>query len=221
MLAQNAVQTDSEKKELIREIIGNDVEIARKDFIAYSKVINYIGKVDDVFTFSEFLPLASRILQSPLIRFVSSGASFLSIFLFPFNGFIKVWNAHQVHLTMYSYRAASYAITAWAYSDPIPSESQAILKNSSTLNPSNSFFREKRRERDSAWRQAAHASIDSMERYCADHYLDDEHVKLVFRALSDGSRGKLSELIMRGFEDKIPVVARRIYVSNYGINYPS
>lgn len=221
MLAEGAIQTESEKKELLREILGKDAEISEKNFAAYSKVINYIGKADDAFTFAEFIPIASRIFQSPLIRFASSGASFLSIFLFPFDSFIKLWNASQVGLTMYSYRASSYAITAWAFLDPIPTQSQAILKNASLLNPSHSHLKEKRRERDAVWNQAACSSVEAMEKYCKEHEFDRRHVKLVLRALSDGSRGRLSELLMRGFEDKVPAAARKVYVSNYGVNYPS
>lgn len=221
MLVAGSVRTDAEKKELLREILGNNTEITQKDFAAYSKIINYIGKVDDVFTFAEFLPIAARILQSPLMRIASSGTSFLSIFLFPFDSFIKLWNASRVDLTMYSYRASSYAITAWAFSEPVPSQSQAILKNASLLHPSHSYFKDKRTEYDASWKQATRSSIGAIERYCSERELQSEHVKLVFRALSDGNRGKLSELIMRGFEDKIPVAARRVYISNYGINYPS
>lgn len=124
-------------------------------------------------------------------------------------------------LTMYSHLNSSYAITAQAFFEPVPSQSQAILKNASLLHPSHSYFKDKRKEYDASWNQATRYSIGAIERYCSERELQSEHVKLVFRALSDGNRGKLSELVMRGFEDKIPVAARRVYISNYGINYPS
>lgn len=221
MLTKSPRLSDQQKRELIHDFVGEDVFLTGQQFSAFSKVVDYIGKVDDTLTFAEFIPAVAATLRSPLIRAVSSGSTFLSIFLFPFDSMIKLINANQTGEMIYAYRGAAYTVSAWAYSQPIPKKSRTVLDFGSILHPTHEQLKRRRREYDAAWTKASSSALGSVKSFARTHKLQEDGIKMVLRALSDGDAGKLSVMLMKGFEDKVPVSARNIYRSNYSTRYPS
>ena len=104
--------SESEKEELLKEILGNQYHTAGNNLPLLRKMIDRIGYVDNMFTVAELLPLFNRILSLRIFGLVASGASILSIFLIPISSLINIVNAYQAGLRMYSYRAVAYTITA-------------------------------------------------------------------------------------------------------------
>lgn len=124
--------TDHEKKELIRQTLRNSNSAVGNHFPAFSKMIDGLGHVNDALSVAELIPTLNIYLSGTAVGAFYSGASFAGILLFPVQQIINLINANETGFRMYSYRAISYAITAWAFDKPVVSQSPRIILNLKT-----------------------------------------------------------------------------------------
>ena len=130
---------------------------------------------------------------------------------------INVVNANETGLRSYSYRAISFAITAWAFDKPTPMSSPMILSNlkKGPYTATKSFD-----EYHKVWRETTASVIRQIDMVCLQKKINKKHLKSVFKALGGGKPEGLSVLILKGFEKEFSSVSKRIWESNYTVYYP-
>jgi hypothetical protein len=123
------VLNDQEKKEILTSILGANHNAVGKHFPIFSDMMSGVGNFNDAVSFAELVPALDAWLSVSMVSSITSAASFAGILLFPVQQIINVINANETGLRAYSYRAISYAITAWAFDKPKPMSSPQILSN--------------------------------------------------------------------------------------------
>lgn len=213
--------SEVEKEKLLRELLGNDYQTSGNNLPVLKKAIDVIGHTSDAASFAELIPLLnSAMMNIRILSVISSGASVLSVVLFPISTMIDIINAYQVGIKMYSYRAIAYTITAWAFSKPIPKSSQRIILNSQTRFPVAS--REQIQEKHSAWLKASQSATKELENYLNQNRIKKEVFQLLLRSLADNNEQKLCELFLKGFEKHFSDFhTKNVWRSNYSIRFPN
>ncbi len=213
--------SDSEKEKLLKEILGREYQSSGNNLPILKKAIDLISNTSDVASVAELIPLLnSAMMNIRILAIVSSGASVLSIALFPVGAMISIIDAYQVGLRMYSFRAIAYTITAWAYDKPAPKSSQKIILNLKNGFPTAS--REQIKSMETAWSKSSASALKEINSYMVQSNIEKKVFQLLLRALSDNSEQKLCELFLKGFEKKISdFPSKNVWRSNYSIRYPN
>ena len=211
--------TDKDKKELLKEILGKSYNNSGQNFRIFSNVIDYVGYTDTTLTLAELIPAANVYISgNAVISFAASGATVLSIALFPVAAMISVINAYQTGHKHYSLRAIAYTVTAWAFNKPVPVSSPRILRNirSGIYVRGNSV----ENEYNKVWRNTSKEVIRILNSQAAIHKTSKAVLQLVFRAMVDNNEKKLCSLILKGFEKDLQYIEKRIWRSTLTITYP-
>lgn len=211
--------TDKEKDELLKQTLGREYTKAGKNLPTLKTAIDIIGKVDDTLSFAELIPAIETVLSgSRILSFVASGASTISIFLFPVASMIDIIDAYQVGHKMYALRCVAYTITSWAYDKPIPSASMRIisnLRNTAPVAKPGTI-----REYNQLWKKTSSDTIVKIITELAAKNIPSKALKIALRALSNNNPVMLCDLIMKGFERKLSPIVVLTWKSNYSIKYP-
>lgn len=215
----NKPLTDSEKDELLKQVLGREYTKAGKNLPILKTAIDIIGNVDDTLSFAELIPAIETVLSgSRILSFVASGASTLSIFLFPVSAMIDIINSYQVGHKMYALRCVAYTITSWAFDKPVPSASMRILSNlrntAPVAKPSTI------REYNQLWKKTSSDTIVKITTELVTKNVPSEILKITLRAIAKNNPVELCELIMKGFESKLSTITVLTWKSNYSIKYP-
>lgn len=212
--------SDKEKDELLKQVLGPKYHTAGNNLPVLKKVIDLISNTDDIATISEFIPILNTALaNSRIFSIISSGASVLSILLFPVGNMISIINAYQLGAKMYSYRAIAYTITAWAFNKPIPTASPKIMSNSKNTFPVSSAHQ--MQEKRNAWKKASESVLRELNNLAITNKIPKDAFKILLRALSDNNEQKLCELILKGYEKEFTDFhSKAVWKSNYSIRFP-
>ena len=216
----NKKLTDKEKVDLLREILGEKYSAVGNNLPLLKNAIDTIGYIDTSFSAAQLIPYVNTVITSSrLMAFVGSGASFISIFLFPVATMINVINAYQVGHQMYAYRAIAYTLTAWAFNKPIPNSSQRILLNirSGGLVANLSAVTEYKK----VWENTSRAVLSKIDIELRLKNIPKDAMKVVLRSSANNNEQVLCELIMKGFESKMSNITNLTWKRNYGIRFPN
>jgi len=212
--------SESEKKQLVKEILGQDYSKVGNNWPVFSKVIDYVGTTSDAFTIAELIPVTSSLVSgSATLTVVGSTAGVLSIFLMPVGHLIAITNAWQSGHRSYSYRSVAYTITAWAFNQPRPVNSSRIITNIR----SGALVRKKRvvTEYKDVWRKTSLSVIKNLDKVLLEKGISKHHLQFILQALGNGSPQQLCLLLLRGMEAKMDSYAhKQVWKSNYKIAYP-
>lgn len=209
--------SSEEKHAILKDILG--VDYNDQTLPALGLVVDYAGNVSDGLALAELLPSLNRYLTGPIASRIATSSSVVGALLFPVGSFLKVVDANRVGHSMYGYRAAAYSITAWAYGDPIPSGSLRILTNIRTgigAQPKSVV-----NEYKEVWAKVSRDVLNSIKRSCLEREVPEDHLKILFRAASNGNRQELCKQILKSFEDRFSNTIINIWRSNYSIPYPT
>jgi len=212
------VLTDSQKKELIQEILGTEYHQVGNHFPLFSKMIDNLGTMNDAAAISELVPVLTRYLSGTATTSVFSVASMVGILLFPVHQFINLVNANQTGHRMYSYRAIAYTIVGWAFSQPIPAQSARIILNIRSGSVVKSVATV--REYEKIWRETSLNVQNQLNIICVTKNIDVQLLKRVFQVMGEGNTGRLSALILESFESQFGPTTKPIWKSNYSVCYP-
>jgi len=103
-----------EKDAFLKELLGKDYVTSGNNLPLLNKLIDYIGTVDTTLSLAELIPIANGILRSStILSTVASGATVVSIFMFPISSMLNIINAYQTEHKMYAFRAIAYTFTSW------------------------------------------------------------------------------------------------------------
>ncbi|MCW8127060.1 hypothetical protein [Microbulbifer halophilus] len=205
-----------EKKELVRDILGSDFHSVGNHFPLFSRMLDGLGHLSDGFTAAELVPTLSRFLSGSISSAILSTASFMAAVIQPLQHFIKLVNANETGLRMYSYRAVAYTLTAWAFGKPVPNQSARVIENLGSGD-----YRAIDRDRyGEVWRETSRNVLSSLRQVCLAKDISEAHLQAVFKALGDGDSVRLSRNILEGFEGRMNTTVRNIWKSGYSINFP-
>ncbi len=132
---------------------------------------------------------------------------------------INIINAYQVGHTMYAYRAIAYTLTAWAFNKPIPQSSHKLLSNIREGGVVASV--RAKDEYKKVWGETSGMVSSKISAELLTKNIPDDALKMLLRATANNSEQKLCELIMAGFEDKMSLITRMTWKSNYSIKFPN
>ncbi len=218
-IATTKILTDKEKDDLLKQVLGEDYTAAGRNLPLLKGLIDKIGKVDSLFTLTELLPLVNRILSVRVFSYMASGASIVSIFFMPIATMIDIINAYQAGRRMYAYRAIAYALTSWAFSKPILTNSRRLIIQAKTGMPR--VDAKELIEYDKAWKKSSNDVVNKMNSIAITNDVPKEAIKIFLRTISDNNEQKLCEIIMKGFEKKFSFIELNVWKSNYKIGYPN
>ncbi|MBU2985466.1 hypothetical protein KO528_08885 [Saccharophagus degradans] len=209
-----------EKLELIRELLGKDHPAAGRNFAEISILLDKLGFFNDVVSIAEIIPSIGTILSSSKVGTLASNASFLGTIFFPLQQIINLVNANETGLRMYSYRATSYAATAWAFDKAIPAQSNTVLTNisSGSYVATNANSKSKYNQ---VWRESSQKTVTTLQQSCIKLDIKELHMKLIFRAAGDNRPEVLCANIQKNYEKEFNAIVRNSWVSNYKISYPN
>lgn len=211
--------TDKEKDDLLKEVLGQDYATAGNNLPLLKGMIDKIGKIDNLFTITELLPIVNRILSIRIFSFLATGASVVSIFLLPISAMISIINGCQLSRKMYSYRAIAYALTSWAFDKPILTSSKRIMLQAKTGMPR--VDAKELIEYEKSWKKASQDVVNKMNTIAISNNIPKEAIKIFLRAIADNNEQKLCEILLKGFEKEFNTTVVNIWKSNYKIRYPN
>lgn len=217
--ALNKPLSDKDKEEILKEVLGKDYSKAGNNLPILKNAIDVIGNIDTTLSFAELIPAIETVLAgSRVLSFVASGASALSIFLFPVTSMIDIANAYQVGHKMYALRCVAYTITSWAFDKPVPPSSQRILNNLRSSAPVAKPATIQ--EYNQLWKKTSSDTLVKINAELIAKNIKKEVLKIALRALAKNNPVLLCELIMKGFESKLSSIVLISWKSNYSIKYP-
>lgn len=212
--------SESEKKQLVKDLLGEEYNQIGNNWPVFSKVLDYISNTSDAFTIAELIPATSSLISgSATLTIVGSTAGVLSIFLMPIGHLIAITNAWQSGHRDYSYRSIAYTITAWAFNQPRPVNSNKIITNLR----SGALVRKKSvvTEYKDVWRKTSLSVINNLDKVLLEKRINKNHLQFILQALGNGSPQQLCLLLLRGLEDKVDGYSHKlVWKSNYKIAYP-
>jgi len=211
--------SDKEKLSIIKDILGKNYIITSHNYPILSSVIDNIERADTAFTLAELLPITNSLITgSAFISMTVSGTAILSIALIPVGSMIKIIEALQTGHKLYSFRAAAYAVTAWAFSKPIPGSSPKILFN--IRNGDYVKEPEAVEEYKLLWAKSAKHTIQYIQGRLAVKNLQKKQLQFILQSIGNGEEKKLCLMLLKGFESKMTSFDKMVWKSNYSIVYP-
>lgn len=213
--------SDDEKKIILKQYLGPNYHSVGQHFQVFSKMIDGLGHVNDAIGFAELIPALNSYLSGPVVSRILSGGSFVGILLFPVQQLINLLNANETGYRMYSYRAISYSITAWAFNKPIPSQSPRVISNLRSGSGPVAHSHNMMARYHKVWWETANSVVNQLNKTCIEKNIQKPHLKAIFRALGEGRPEVLSRLILTGFEDEFGHTTKHIWRSTYSTVYPN
>jgi hypothetical protein len=209
--------SDAEKKEILREILGENHSAVGVNFPVFSKFMDNLTKVNNALKFADLIPCLGSFLSGTVASTVISAASVVGILMFPVVQLANLINANQTGHRMYYCRAVAYATTAWAFDKPVPTGSARIM--------SNKFGRSKTRqaeitEHKNLWMTTANSVFKKLDDMAVEKKISKQNLKTIFRALAENRTDVLCVGILKEFEGDFMTTARNVWKSNYKITYP-
>jgi len=207
-------------EKLIEETVGPHSKLNPARHSILHKVIEYIEYTEKGFSVAELIPVFERLIEGrAFLSFASSGATLLSIALFPVNAMLEIMDAYESGVRMYSMRAVAYTITAWAFNKPTPMESRQYLSNLSHGYPR--VLPKDMDEYKKAWKKSSMDTLNKIKSGLLLKSTNEKDAKVIFRALGDGQPGRLCSLLMKGMEEHFEsIIVKRVWISNYRFTYP-
>jgi len=220
MITNSKKLTDSEKNELLKQILGSDYDTSKVNLPILRKAIDIAGRIDNLASLAELIPVMNAAISgSRILSVVATGASVFSLFMFPVATMLSIVDKYQVGHKMYAYRCVAYTITAWAFDKRVPSSSIKALNN---LRSGDLVARKTMvTEYNQLWNKTCHKVLNDLGFELSSKNIPKEAMQLILRAASDDNEQKLCELLMKGFEGKMSHITRLTWKSNYSIRYPN
>jgi hypothetical protein len=215
---QSQTLSDYEKKEIIKDILGENHNATGKNFPVFSALIDYISMTNDALSFAELIPSLNSLLSGAIASSIVSSASFIGTLLFPIGQLINVANAYQTGHRMYSYRCIAYTITSWSFEKPLTTGSIRVLSNIRS-GPVQKNIKVKM-EYDQIWHKTLRSVLLKLNQVSDEKGIPKDHMKLIFRALGGGNPQRLCQKILENFEPLFEPSVRNIWKSNYSIKFP-
>jgi len=206
-----------EKRAILKDILG--VDYNDQTLPVLSLAIDYVSGLSDGIALAELIPSLNRYLTGPVTSRVVGASSIVGALLFPIGSFLKLIDANRVGHSMYGYRAAAYTVTAWAFNDPVPTGSLRILTNIRTgigAQPKSVV-----KEYNEVWQKVSRDVLKSIKLTCSERRIPEDHLRILFRATSNGDPKDLCKQILKSYENRISNTTINIWRGNYSILYPT
>jgi peptidoglycan hydrolase-like protein with peptidoglycan-binding domain len=208
-----------EKKRITDEALKADIPL--KGDVGF-KVL------DGIATFFNYgLPIVDiASVWSEVAGTVGTVGGFISIPLSFYENARDICNSSDLDLRMYGLRAAAYATTAWAFGDPIPTQSPEMRRGLALAKSPQEM-----RKLDEAWRVAAQAAVDAQIQFATrelgqhpvPHCPMEGAWRCALRSVGDNNRAKLSVELMKGSEERallnVPVQVRNAAKAAWELGY--
>lgn len=211
------VLSEAEKREIIKKVLGAKYNAAGQHFQLFSDMMTGLGYVNDSVAFAELIPVLNAWLSGSRFAAITSAASIAGTLLFPLQQLINLINANETGLRFYSRRAIAYAVTAWAFDNPVPMSSPQIMHNI-RRGPVTEVQGEDRYHH--VWKETTLSVIQKIKQLCLQKRINEKQLKIVFKAFGKGSPQNLSLLLLQGFEGEFSHITKAMWKSNYSILYP-
>jgi predicted RNA-binding protein len=203
--------TDAEKKKIILDTLQSDFELRGENLKVLSSAIDILGKTGDVMS---LLEIATALETSATFATISGNVGLIATLLSPLANIAAVMNAHEAGERMYGLRAVAYTIVAWAFDKPIPQSSPKIMYRLKH-DPAESIARRKK-----AWMNASKSALVALRAEAKKRKVNENSLKLLYRALGQDNAKTLCLSIMKGLESKLSPIEKITWNGNLKVLYP-
>jgi hypothetical protein len=111
---------------------------------------------------------------------------------------IAILNANETDTKLAGMQAIGYALTAWAFGDPIPGYPASLRANFSAFPGKQAIPRV-----EAAWKEAAAATVRNLEAEAAKKRVQKRSYQIYWQALGGGDRKKLVRLLMEARAEEL------------------
>jgi hypothetical protein len=126
--------------------------------------------------------------------------SLIATALMPIGIGIVILNANDTDKRIAGMQAVNYAITAWAFGDPIPGVPASLRRNvRAGTGPGNSGIQRV----ESAWQEASDAAVRNLEQKVRQQGRSKESYQLFWKAVGKGERKELARRLMEARAEEI------------------
>jgi hypothetical protein len=129
---------------------------------------------------------------------------------------IAILNANETDIKLAGIHAIGYALTAWAFNDPIPHYPSSLKENVSRFPGKQALPR-----LEAAWNDAAAATVRNLEAEVAKKRVRKRSYQIYWQALGGNDRRKLARMLMEARAEELNSVQRDSF---WGLNpdkYPN
>jgi hypothetical protein len=129
---------------------------------------------------------------------------------------IAVLNANETDTKLAGMQAIGYALTAWAFGDPIPGFPAQLKANVSSFPGKQALPR-----LEAAWNESAKATVGNLEAQVVKKRVKKRSYQIYWQALGEGDRRKLARLLMEARAEELSGVQRMSFLGLDPDKYPN
>ena len=150
---------------------------------------------------------------------VAAGAtvlSWLATILMPIGAGIVILNANETDMKLTAMQAVGYALTAWAFDDPIPPFPSSLRVNVSYFPGKDALPRY-----EQAWTTTSVATVHNLEATLVKKRVHKRSYQIFWRAIGGGERKELVRLLMEARAEELHGRERQAFLALDPEGYPN
>ena len=213
MNIQASPLSEEQRKKVIVETLKGDFDLAGERLEILEEAAHRVHEVDTAVQLAE---IAGLIAEESALAAAASALQAVSAFLTPVMLGIAMINVSETDMRLAGMQAIGYALTAWAFGDPIPSYPSSLKANFAAFPGKQALPRV-----EQAWKTTAEATVRNLEAEAVKKRVRTENYRIVWQALGSGSRKKLVRLVMEARAEELRGVEKDSF---WGLNpdgYPN
>ena len=207
--------SEAEKKKLTIEILKKEFGLRGEHGHILEKAYEIVHVGDTAVTMAE---IAGILGHSTVAAAASTTLSCLGAVLFQVMAAIQFWNALETSEKLYGMRAVAYTITAWAFDQTPPTQSDTILRRLSTYPL---LVGHGIPEHHAAWKVASSQALANLAADVVRRKTSKKAYQTLLRALGENDKETLCYRIMQGLEARLKSPIEKLpWIGNYTVLYP-
>jgi hypothetical protein len=185
--------SEHEKREAVIEMLKADYGLQGERLIILEHAAHLVHGGE---TMVELAEIAGLIGEGAVVVTVVQG---IAAALTPIAVGIAVLNANETDTKLAGMQAIGYALTAWAFNDPIPRYPSSLKGNVSAFPGKQALPK-----LEAAWNEAAAATVRNLEAEVVKKRVHKKSYQTYWQALGEGDRKKLARLLMEARTEELP-----------------
>jgi hypothetical protein len=170
----------------------------------------------DAHTALELAEIAGLIAEESALAAATTALGMISALLTPISIGIAVLDANETDKKLAGMQAIGFALTAWAFDDPIPHYPLSLRTNVSSFPGKQAVP-----ALEQAWRAASDATVRNLEATVAKKRVHKESYQIFWQAVGSGDRKKLVRLLMEARAEELSGVQRDSFWGLRPEGYPN
>jgi hypothetical protein len=205
--------SDEQKRRVIVETLEADYHLKGDQLEVLEEAAHITHGVDSAVEIGE---IAGLIAEEGAL---AAGASILAVasgFLTAIGFMIAILNASETDMKLAGMQAIGYALTAWAFGDPIPAFPSSLKTNFAVFPGRQALPRV-----EQAWAEASQATVNHLEAQVVKKGVKKRSYQIFWQALGSGDQKKLVRLLMDARAEELRGPQRQSFLALDPDGYPN